>query len=119
MGRYYNGDINGKFWFALQSSDAASRFGGEELQPSYIEYYFNEDHLDAVNEEIKNIQESLGDKVKVLDNFCKEGVGYNNEILEGLGVTNKELNDYADLGLGIQIRDCIEGSGTCSFEAEL
>ena len=119
MGRYYQGDIQGKFWFALQSSDAASRFGGEELEPNYIEYYFDEDHLDAVNEEIKNIQDSLGEKIKVLDAFFKEGAGYNDKTLEELGVTNKELNDYADLGMGIQIRDCIEGSGSCSFEAEL
>lgn len=119
MGRYYNGDIEGKFWFALQSSNAASRFGGEEIEPNYIEYYFDEDHLDAVNEEIENIQDSLGDKIKVLDAFFKEGAGYNDKTLEELGVTNKELNDYADLGMGIQIRDCIEGSGSCSFEAEL
>jgi hypothetical protein len=26
MGRYYSGDIDGKFWFALQSSDCADRF---------------------------------------------------------------------------------------------
>jgi hypothetical protein len=119
MGRYYQGDIEGKFWFALQSSDAASRFGGEELEPQYIEYYFSEEHLDGVNEEIKNIQDSLGDKVKVLDDFFKEGQGYNDETLEGLGVTNRELNDYADLGIGIQIRDCIKEIGHCEFQAEL
>jgi hypothetical protein len=119
MGRYYNGDINGKFWFALQSSDAASRFGGEELEPNYIEYCFNEDHLDGVNEEIKNIQDSLGDKVKVLDDFFRGGAGYNDKTLEGFGVTNKELNDYADLGLGIKIRDCIMEIGHCDFTAEL
>ena len=36
MGRYYTGDIEGKFWFALQSSNAASRFGGVESEPAYI-----------------------------------------------------------------------------------
>ena len=29
MGRYYYGDINGKFWFGVQSSTDASNFGGE------------------------------------------------------------------------------------------
>lgn len=119
MGRYYSGDIQGKFWFALQSSDAASRFGGEELEPNYIEYYFSEEHLDGVNEEIKNIQESLGDKVKMLDDYFSEIPSYNEKTLDELGVTNKELEDYADLGMGIKIRDCIEGSGSCSFQAEL
>ena len=33
MGRYYSGDIEGKFWFALQSSDAADRFGVVGTQP--------------------------------------------------------------------------------------
>jgi hypothetical protein len=27
MGRYYSGSIRGKFWFGLQSSSAADRFG--------------------------------------------------------------------------------------------
>ena len=27
MGRYYNGDIEGKFMFAVQSSTSADRFG--------------------------------------------------------------------------------------------
>jgi len=119
MGRYYQGDIEGKFWFALQSSDAASRFGGYESEPQYIEYCFNEDHLDEVNEEIKNIEESLGDKVKILDDFFREGAGYNDDTLITLGVSKKELSDYADLGLGIQIRDCIKEIGHCEFQAEL
>ena len=36
MGRYYNGDIEGKFWVAVQPSDAAARFGGRNYEPSYI-----------------------------------------------------------------------------------
>jgi len=56
MGRYYDGDISGKFWFGVQSSDAADRFGvkgqidkelaedfGEECAP--LCYYFKEEHL--------------------------------------------------------------------------
>ena len=29
MGRYYNGDISGKFWFGIQPSDDASQLGGK------------------------------------------------------------------------------------------
>ena len=36
MGRYYDGDISGKFWFAVQSSNAPARFGGNEFEPNYI-----------------------------------------------------------------------------------
>ena len=37
MGRYYNGDIEGKFWFAVQSSNDADFFGceGESHNISY------------------------------------------------------------------------------------
>ena len=32
MGRYYHGDIEGKFWFGVQSSTDAEFFGVEEMQ---------------------------------------------------------------------------------------
>ena len=56
MGRYYSGDIEGKFWFALQSSDAADRFGVVGTQPNVLNYYFDESDLEAVEEEIANIE---------------------------------------------------------------
>ena len=49
MGRYYHGDIEGKFWFAIQDSNAADRFGSTGYEPQYIHYYFDEEHLDDVN----------------------------------------------------------------------
>jgi hypothetical protein len=30
MGRYYQGDIEGKFWFGCQSSDDGEFFGAKE-----------------------------------------------------------------------------------------
>lgn len=119
MGRYYSGDIEGKFWFAVQSSTAASRFGGEESEPAYIDYTFEEEHLEEVEAEIEKIQTSLGDKVQILKDFFKENNGYTDEMIEKLGVSMTELEDYADLGLGIKIRDCIKENGSCSFQAEL
>ena len=119
MGRYYNGDIEGKFWFALQSSDAADRFGVIGDEPNYITYYFDENNLEDVEKEIKNIEETLGDKIATLDKFFKENNGYNDEMIEKIGITKDELRDYADLGLGKQIKDCIVKTGSCSFEAEL
>jgi hypothetical protein len=119
MGRFYSGDIEGKFWFGLQDSDAADRFGVEGTRPETLNYYFDEDNLEGVEEEIKNIEESLGDKVEIIDNFFKENKGYNDEKLKGLGVTRDELSNYADLCLGKQIRDCIKEMGRCVFDAEL
>lgn len=37
MGRYYNGDIEGKFWFAMMESDIASVFGDEGEEMYYCE----------------------------------------------------------------------------------
>jgi 23S rRNA maturation-related 3'-5' exoribonuclease YhaM len=119
MGRYYTGDIEGKFWFALQSSNAATRFGGIETEPAYLDYYFDEDQLEEVEAEIKNIEKSLGDKVKILETFFEKNNGYTDISINKLGVSMNELRDYADLKLGIKIRDCIKESGQCSFQAEL
>lgn len=119
MGRYYRGDINGKFWFAVQSSDCASRFGGEASEPQYIQYYFDEDHLDGVMQEINNIQESLGENLQKIQDFFAWKSSYTDEMLKEVGITEEMLSDYADIGIGMQIRDCIIKKGYCQFDAEL
>lgn len=119
MGRYYRGDIEGKFWFALQASDCASRFGGQANEPHYIEYYFDEDHLDGVMSEINNIQKSLGDNLQKIEKFFEDNETYTNQKLSDVGITGDMLSEYADLGLGIKIRDCIIENGSCRFDAEL
>ena len=55
MGRYYDGDIEGKFWFAVQSSDDGEHFGCEECTSNTIEYYLDRDTFDDVG--IKKIKE--------------------------------------------------------------
>jgi hypothetical protein len=119
MGRYYSGDIEGKFWFALQSSLAADRFGVTHNEPNFVEYYFDEDNLEDVENEIKSIEESLGDKLKSIERFFEDNTGYNDSMLEEAGIYRAELSDYADLGLGIKIRDCIKENGSCCFDAEI
>lgn len=119
MGRYYSGDIEGKFWFAVQSSIAADRFGVSHNEPSYVEYNYEEDDLPRVEEEIKVIEDELGDKLQVIEKFFENNNGYNDEMLEEAGITKQELKEYADLVLGVKIRDCIKENGSCSFEAEL
>ena len=119
MGRYYNGDIKGKFWFGLQPSNAPSRFGGEELEPSYITYYFRKEHLQGVIKEINRIANSLGDKKKMIDDFFSKTSAYNDDDLQEIGIDRFDLGEYADLLLGIQIRDCIIENDECVFDAEL
>lgn len=119
MGRYYNGDIEGKFWFALQSSNAADRFGVTGEQPETLHYYFDEDNLADINAEIKAIEDKLGFKRVVIEHMLESNRhGWNDEILENNNITKYELENYADLLLGIKIRDCVVQQGSCSFEAE-
>lgn len=119
MGRYYTGDIEGKFWFAVQSSNAADRFGVIGSEPSYLEYWFDASNLGGVEDEIKNIEESLGDKLKIIEDFFEKNNGYTDVMLNQVKITREELSEYADLKLGIKIRDCINETGQCSFQAEL
>jgi hypothetical protein len=119
MGRYYSGDIEGKFWFGLQPSDAPSRFGGTEQEPSYITYDFQEDNLEEIEEEIKNIQENLVEKIGIIDKFFEDNNSYNDTMLQEINITNDELREYADLKLGIQIRDCVKEQGYYTIDCEI
>lgn len=124
MGRYYYGDIEGKFWFAVQSSDSADRFGVLGSVPSYLEYWFNQDDLESVQQELKNIESNLGDNLSKMDEFFKDNRYYDDKDLsEFLGLslqTTKELlKEYADYGLGKEIEQSIIENGQCSFTAEL
>lgn len=135
MGRYYNGDIKGKFWVAVQDSDDADHFGvcGEEMidedgDPSgYLSYHFTTKNIPDIEIGIQICEAELGeDKVNV-DAFFEEGgpgyMGYNNQMLsEYLGVekdVREILENYARLKLGKQILEYVNLNGSCSFRAEL
>lgn len=136
MGRYYSGDIEGKFWFAIQSSDDADNFGvdGEPIydedgdETGGLEYNFTESDIPSIEEGIQKCLEVLGEEKKRIDDFFAEGgpghTGYTDEMLmEYLGVNGERaaelLVNYARLGLGNQILDCVREIGSCIFEAEL
>ena len=116
MGRFYYGDIEGKFWFALQSSESPSRFA-EDAQ-TMITYRFTEDHVEEIQDEIDNITEELGDKVNVIEKMFSESSGWNDEMLQQMGITKNELADYADLELGKKILKCVEENGECNIDCE-
>jgi len=124
MGRYYNGDIEGKFWFAVQSSTDADFFGVVGSEPSYLDYYFSEDNLKDIEEGISKCKEELGDWKSKLDKFFKENNGYNYKMIEEqLGLVESQAHDllewYARLDLGTKILKCVQKNGECSFTAEL
>lgn len=120
MGRYYHGEIEGKFWFAVQSSLAPQRFGGVMHEPDYVTFSFDKERdLDTINAEIKKIQENLGHMKQKIDDFFSKNIGYNDQMLSDAGIDAKYLSDYADLQLGIKIRDCVIENDGCTFDAEL
>ena len=126
MGRYYWGDIEGKFWFAVQSSDDASNFGvdGEYREKTgTIDYEFHKHDLPKVDEQLLAIKHKLGSHMGELDEFFENNNGYNDEmIVEQTNISAEEVSTslrlYARYGLGVEIRDCILKNGSCMFEAE-
>ena len=131
MGRYYDGDISGKFWFGIQSSDDADFFGVEGVQPSYLEYEFGTDGIDDIELGIRACYEKLGDNKERLDKFFDElKSGYNEDMIRkhwvewyGVEYDDKKievmLKWYARLELGEQILKCVKETGECNFRAEL
>ena len=153
MGRYYSGDIEGKFWFGVQVSSAADRFGVEGVYVRYDEnvddlvpiddedldeydeivemmWKFKGSDLKYVEEELKEIEETLGENLAILEKFFDINDSYNDEMIIEYFKTehNKKisrmdvyeyLSEYADLLLGEQIRDAIKENGSCHFFAEI
>lgn len=123
MGRYYSGDIEGKFWFAIQSSTAADRFGVTGREPNYLNYFFGEEDLPEVQKELKDIETKMGKYLKMINDFFEKRITYTHEELHNyLNVSKKTsdnyLREYADYLLGKKIEECIIKQGSCDFDAE-
>ena len=114
MGRYYHGDIEGKFMFAVQSSDAADRFGSIGYN-NYLSYYFDEDHLETIDEQLELLEPSF----KKVEKFFEGKNSWNTQQQEDAGISSQEMSNYSDYRLGLKIKECIIEQGHCSFEAEL
>jgi len=137
MGRWYSGDIKGKFWFAVQSSDDASFFGGSQGEPNYINFYFEKDDLPDIKKGLKECKKELGDYLKKMDKFFDEHDCYNDEQLakyleipmidKKVGKTILQENPkvkgllkwYSRKILGEKILKCVKKTDFCEFEAEL
>jgi hypothetical protein len=110
MGRYYDGDIEGKWWFGVQPSDVPTRFGGGETR---IEYSIP--HDDDFKDTMKEIETNLGDKIGMFDDFFEQNNGYTDERLIEFfkkkypsyteDDLKKDIREYADYEFGNQ---CIE-----------
>ena len=120
MGRYYSGDIEGKFMFAVQPSNAPEIFGAEILDSNYVEYWVERDKLPFVKSQIKKLLKEHGDGINRVKKMYKSERGWNDDIKKEYGVTRDDLEHYANLALGEQIRDYIEENEMdCHITAEL
>lgn len=102
MGRYYNGDIDGKFWFAVQSSAVGEQFGAYEQDAGYVKY---EIHRDSYNDIIQTLRELRANmQYDRIQEFFNTNNGYNNQTLEEAGINKDEIKTYADYGFGQQVK---------------
>ena len=127
MGRYYQGDIEGKFWFGVQPSNDADFFGVEGEHPQILEYEFYEDDEPSVREGLETCLKELGDTKPHLDEFFEKNNSYTDEIL--MAYLNEHMESapedvdsilkwYARYELGTEILESITKHGQCVFEAE-
>ena len=113
MGRYYYGDIEGKFWFGLQPSDVLSRFG---VEPN-LSYSFCEDNIEELEEQLKSIEDSID--IEKLKQFFDTHSYYSNDDLSKANISRNQVRDYADWSLGKKVLDRIKEYGECNVECEI
>lgn len=124
MGRHYSGDIEGKFWFGVQDSNAADRFGSTGYIPDHLHYFFDRDNLPVIEEELELIKLKYGDYIQTLTDFLAKNEIYTQKSIQTLlklpaeSDVEEVLKDYADCLLGLKIKKCIEEKGYCEFDAE-
>jgi len=119
MGRYYSGDIDGKFMFAVQSSDAHERFGAVEQEPGYIDYCIRRESYDDIVKELQKIDKG---SIKRVSKMFDENRCYNDETQKKYNVSSKDLSEYADYRLGEQVKNYFDDNPDeedCNFTAEL
>ncbi len=122
MGRYYHGDIEGKFWFAVQPSNDPEFFGMIE-RTDYIQYYVDDSQMKEIEAGLSACKMNLRGYLVKLDKFFKKHDSYSDEMLEEeLKVSPVEARNllrwYARYRLGKKIHKCVKEQGSCWIEAE-
>ena len=138
MGRYYWGDIEGKFAFGIQSSWDAAHFGGheevtyvwncgcvvEDKEPTcdcvcdnklrteahQVTYTFDESDLPSIQEKLYQCKQFL-DTVGILTN--------QEEIDIVISASKDVVVIHYRYLLGKDILRCVEEKGYCNFQCEL
>ena len=126
MGRYYDGDVEGKWWFGVQSSDTPIKFGGHE---TFIDYTICND--DTFKGQVKQLKQDLGDKLEWLQQFFDENNGYNDAMLTEFMMKKnpryngselrRDLENFADYEFAMQVKEYFDDTGEeyCNVNSEL
>ena len=130
MGRYFSGDIEGKFWFAVQPSDIHEQFGAEKQNPSFIDYII--ENGPQVLKGLEALESRLGQYLEVAHQFFEHNIIYMEEdfmeFAQACGMNCKDtevakrvIRDYADWISGMQILEYFNKTkaDTCYISAEL
>lgn len=119
MGRYYDGDISGKFRFGVQSSFAPAQFGHKGKRRVHmhdVQWHFTRWHLKRINIRLKYLEEVLGPYLQKYDKYFSSKRRFSSLTLQRLGpYALTLLETYEDYKLGIKIRDCVLETGSCLF----
>ena len=141
MGRHYDGDIEGKFWFAVQSSDDGEYFGAIDIteentdsdyHDGFVDYVIYFSDIDRVKAGIDLCKRQLRGNYLILNEFFLSNNGYNDEMIikhyqktKGIhineGFLREQLTIFARLDFGTQILLYFnENPGEdCHFTAEM
>jgi hypothetical protein len=141
MGRHYDGDIEGKFWFAVQSSDDGEYFGAIDIteentdsdyHDGFVDYVIYFSDIDRVKAGIDLCKRQLRGNYLILNEFFLSNKGYNDEMIikhyqktRGIhineGFLREQLTIFARLDFGTQILLYFnENPGEdCHFTAEM
>jgi len=118
MGRmyYFDDGQSGKFWFAVQPTQDVTDFGGQEDGADMIHWYWTEEDLPKVNEELQKLR----DKLHTSKEFVDEGWTYKKIMnTTSFEFPPKEIQAIvAKIHLGLKIRRGLRKHGSLTVEAE-
>ena len=124
MSRNYQGDIQGKFWFAVQESTDPAFFGAQSVREEGKTITYQTNDMNACLEGIERCKEELGDAIEKLQKLFQTSNGFTRQqVAEHLQVEELEalrvLKWYARLVLGTKMLASLLEFGRCNIEAEI
>lgn len=121
MGRYYEGDIDGKFWFGTQSSDDGEFFGAKQQEPQFVEYIIRDTEIDGVYEGVAKCKIALGKHLTLFNKAYDGSLEKDAEWAKLDKPRQKELYAWfarLDMGMKILIHFMENPDQDCCFTAE-